>query len=121
MPYYSQGVYNTMAKVKDKKKANYVFPNILADFMSKVDMRTQLEASMMSMSLILIGMFVSIFYMGFYIAFPLWYKITLIINLVAGLVFISSFIITTFQQYQSYLNAVEFQNELKNVKGGLNK
>lgn len=107
-----------MAKVKKKEKGNYIFPNILAEVMSKVDMRTQLEASMMSMTLILLGMVVSIFYMGFYVPFPMWYKIVLIINLLAGLVFLSSFIITTFQQYKSYLDAIEFQKELK---GGAHK
>jgi hypothetical protein len=100
----------------EKKKANYVFPNILASAMSKVDMRTQLEASMLSMVFILAGMMVTIFYMAVYIAFPLWYKIVIIINLLAGLVFISSFIVTTFQQYQSYLDAVGFQEELKGIK-----
>jgi len=97
----------------EKKKANYCFPNFLAQAMSKVDMRTQLEASLMSMTLILIGMVISIFYFIFYVSFVLWYKIVLIINLLAGLIFISSFIITTFQQYQSYLSAIGFQEELK--------
>ena len=103
-------------KMDKKKKPTYVFPNILAEFMGKVDMRTQLEASMLSMSFILAGMIVSGFYLSIYISFPLWYKITLIINILAGIVFISSFIITTFQQYQSYLGAIQFQNELKGVK-----
>ena len=99
-----------------KEKHNYIFPNFVGNVMAKIDMRTQLEASMMSMTLILIGLILTTFYMIFYVTFPLWYKITVVINLLAGMGFISSNLITTFQQYQSYLNAVEFQKELK---GGL--
>ena len=105
-----------MVKMKKKGKGNYIFPDFLGQAMSKIDMRTQLEASMMSMTLILAGMIVTIFYMAFYVELPTWYKVTLVINLLAGLLFISSFIVTTFQQYKSYLNAIEFQNEV--MKGG---
>lgn len=102
----------------EKKKPNYFFPNFLGEIMSKLDMRVQLESSMMSMTLILLGMLTSVIYFVIYYSFPLWYKIVLVINGLAGIVFISSFIVTTFQSYQSYLAAVEFQEELKDVKGG---
>lgn len=102
-----------MAKIKNK----YFFPNFLANAMSKVDMRTQLEASMMSMTLIMIGMLISVVYFIFFFNFALWYRIVLAINGIAGFIFLSSFLITTFQQYQSYLQAIEFQKELK---GGQN-
>jgi hypothetical protein len=102
-------------------KNNYFFPDFLGDFMRKIDMRTQLEASMMSMTLILIGMLVSVFYFVVYFDFALWYKIVLVINGLAGFVFLSSFLVTAFQQYQSYLTAIEFQQETKHMKGGMQK
>lgn len=97
----------------DKKTYNYCFPNFLGQAMSKIDMRTQLEASLLSMSFILLGMGISIVYFVVYFTFPLWYKIVLVINGLAGVVFLTSFLITTFQSYQSYLNAIEFQKELR--------
>lgn len=102
-------VENATMKSTSKKKPSYIFPNILGEIMSKVDIRVQLEASMMSMTLMMIGLIISGFYVSFYIDFPLWYRITLIINILAGIVFMSSFIITTFQQYQNVLEVRDFQ------------
>ena len=96
-----------------KVKHKYIFPNFLANFMSKVDMRTQYEASMMSMTLMMCGMFITAFYLGFYTDFPLWYKITIVLNLLAAFVFMSSFVVTTYQQYQSYMDVVEYQKDKK--------
>ena len=97
----------------EKQKHNYIFPDIIGRAMAKIDLRTQLEASLLSMVLILIGLVLTTFYIIFYVAFPLWYKIIVVINLIAGFGFISSNLITTYQSYNSYLNAVEFQHELK--------
>jgi len=99
-------------------KHTYIFPDFMAKIMSRIDMKTQLEGSMMSMALILIGLTLTTFYILFYVTFPLWYKITVVINLIAGFGFISSNLIMVFQQYRSYLDAVEFQQQLK-LKGGL--
>ena len=104
-------------KLEEKKKPAYIFGDVLGTLMSKVDLRTQLESSMMSLSLMLIGLIVTGFYLVIYINFPLWYKIMLVINLLAGLVFFSSNLITQFQQYQNYMEVVEFN---KTMKGGLN-
>ena len=82
--------------------------------MSKVDLRTQFEAGLMSMSLMMIGLIVTGFYIVIYINFPLWYKIFLCINLLAGLVFFWSNLITQFQQYQNYMQVQDFKKiELK--------
>lgn len=93
--------------------ATYIFPDILAKTMSKIDLRTQLEASMMSMSLMMIGLFITALYIGFYASFPIWYKVVLEINFLAGLIFMMSFLITTFQQYQNYMEVAVFQEDLK--------
>ena len=98
-----------------EKKPTYIFGNILGNFMSKIDLRTQLEASMMSMTLILVGLAISTFYMAVYVNFPLWYKITLVVNLLAAFVFLSSNLITTYQQYQNYMQIVEFNKSCKEV------
>lgn len=99
----------------EKIKNKYIFPNVLAKVMSKLDMRVQLEASMLSMTFILVGMLISVWYIIAYISFPLWYKIVIVINGLAGIVFLSSFIITTFQSYKSYLDASDFQKEMEKM------
>jgi len=98
-----------MDKVEEKKVSGYVFPDILAQAMSRVDMRTQMEASMLSMCFMGIGLVITIIYVLVYLDFRLWYKIVLVINGLAGAVFMWSYLVTTFQQYQSYLAAIEFQ------------
>ena|SRR3990167_5522646 len=99
----------------DKVKNKYIFPNFLAQAMSKVSMQVQLEASMMSSALIFIGMILTIIYFSFFINFALWYKITIVVNMIAGMIFMSSNLITTFQQYRSYLEAQEFQKQINNI------
>jgi len=44
-------------------------------------------------------------------------KIMIGINSAAGFIFLSSFLITTFQQYQSYMDAQEFQKEFSLGEG----
>lgn len=101
-----------MVKVK-KEKHKYIFPNFLARAMSKVNIQVQYEASMMSASLILIGLILTLLYFILYFHPPLWYKIALIVNLIAGFIFLSSVLITTFHQYRTLMEALEFQREMK--------
>ena len=109
-------------KHQEKSKDNYVFPSPLAKMMEKVNLRTQYEATMMSVLFILVGLTISVVYMFLYVELILWYKITLIVNLIAAMIFLSSSLITSFQQYKSYLRAMKFQNkeeeDQKEMKGG---
>lgn len=95
--------------------SNYIFGDVLGNLMSKVDLKTQYEASMMSMTLMMAGLIVTAVYVWIYIDFPLWYKIVLEINFICGFVFMWSFLVTTLQQYKNYIGAREFQ---QNMKGG---
>ncbi len=104
---------------KTKTKSNnpkYIFPDFLAKAMSKVDLRTQYEASMLSMSLMSMGLIVSVFYFIFYVQLVIWYKTFLIINLLAGMMFMWSYLITTYQQYRTYMIAMNFQKEIEGGK-----
>jgi len=106
---------NKMEKT-DKIKHNYIFPDILSKAMAKLPLSVQYEASMMSMSLMVLGLITTTIYLTFYTTFVLWYKIFLIINCLAGIVFMLSFLITTFQQYQNYMEVKEFQEQIKEDK-----
>ena len=102
-------------KIKNESSSSYIFPKFMADAMSKVDLRLQYESGMMSMSLMAIGLVISVIYMCIYVDLKLWYKIFLGINGLAGLVFIAGYIITTYQQYKTYLGVVNFQKEMINI------
>ena len=108
-----------MPKNNKAKKHNYIFPDILARAMAKVDQRTQYEASMMSMSLMGVGLVLTMSYLIIYFEFPIWYKVILGINALAGRVFMWSYIVTTFQQYKNYMDVVDFQKQENEMKGGL--
>lgn len=98
-------------------KHNYIFPDILAKSMAKVDVRTQYEAGMLSMALMMIGLLVTGFYLVAYTELALWYKIFLCINIFAGLVFFWSNLVTQYQQYLNYMEVNDFQMKL--LKGGI--
>jgi hypothetical protein len=95
------------------QQAKYVFPNIMAKAMAKIDMRTQYEASMLSLCFILVGLLTSVVYFVFYLNFATWYKVILVINGLAGFVFLSSHLVTTYQQYKNYMEIVIFQKQMK--------
>ena len=93
---------------KPKEKFKFVFPNAMAKMMKDVPMRTQLESSMISMSLILVSLTLMAIYFLFFGSGTIPFKILLIVNLFAGFLFISSFLLTTYQQYISYMQMMGF-------------
>jgi len=99
----------------NEQKSNYIFPNFLANLMSKVDQRTQYESSMLSMTFMAVGIIVTAVYMTFYTNFALWYKIFLDLNFLAGLLFMSSYLVTTFAQYQTLMSVLKFQEEVQKL------
>jgi len=100
--------------MNDKKeggriKHRYIFPNPLARMMKKVDDKTNYESSMMSMTLLLIGMILMGAYTLIYLDQSVVFKVLVAINLIAGFLFMYSFLVTTYQQYYSYMDAMEIQ------------
>ena len=109
-------------KEKDTSNPKYIFPNFLAKAMSKVDMRTQYEASMLSMTFILFGIIATSIYFVITLDLATWYKVFLVLNALAGFLFISSFLITTYQQYKTYMIAYNFQKQTEGgEEDGINK
>lgn len=86
-----------------KEPLSFVFPNIMAKVMKKIDMRSQLEASLLSMTMIIIGMFLMAVYLLFFGNLTIVYKCLILFNLFCAFIFISSFLVTTYQQYLSYM------------------
>jgi len=103
---------------KDKR---YIFPDIMAEMMKKVDTRVQMEASLMSMVFILLGLIVMAVYMIGFTEFATFMKVMVGINTVAGFIFLWSYLVTTYQQYLSYLDASELMGSegisLEEIRG----
>ncbi len=119
-----------------KKEHNYCIPSPMASFMKKIDDRTQMEASLLSMFFLLIGILVfGVYFVGFS-DFSLIAKIMTGFNTICGFIFLFSYLVTTFQQYQALMETQaivgQFGTEdpfpttakeihLKRMKGGLDK
>jgi hypothetical protein len=97
-----------LEQLEKPKVPRYIFGDLLGTAMSKVDLRVQYESTMLSISLMLIGMILTGIYLTIYFEFALWYKIVLVINILAGIVFMTSNLITTYQQFVNYMTALEF-------------
>ena len=96
----------------NKDDKNYVFPNPMAKLMASIDQRTQYEANMMSVLFILIGLLVMGGYAIFFSELSLFMKIMISVNTVAGFMFLFSNLVTTYQQYVSYLEALDVLTEV---------
>ena len=86
--------------------------SMIGKMMSGLSTQYQMEASMISLVIILIGMILLAVYTIFFIDLTLFMKIMLGINAVAGFVFLSSFFVTQYQQYLSFMAAQQIQEEL---------
>jgi len=93
---------------KPKEKHRYVLPNFLAKAMSKVDMRAQMQASILSQFLLIIGLTFMVIFMIISTQTTGLYKFIVIFNLLCGFVLISSYLITTYEQYKSYSESMGF-------------
>jgi len=94
-----------------KTHGNYVIPKKIAVSMKNISPRTQYEAAMLSMIFIILGLIVMAIYMPFQQGLSLFLKIFLPFNSLCGVFLLSSFLVTTFQQYQSYLAVMGLMEE----------
>lgn len=84
----------------------YIFPKALAKRMAVAPMQMQLEAGMLSTSLLMCGLIFMGIYMGFFMEQSLPFKIGVIFNLVCGFFLMGSQVVTMFQQYQYHLETM---------------
>jgi hypothetical protein len=87
-------------------KNTYIFPKGLAKRMAIAPMQMQLEAGMLSTSLLMLGMLFMMIYMGFFMEQSLIFKIGVVFNLICGFVLMGSQVVTMFQQYQYHLETM---------------
>ena len=100
----------------EKTKNRYIFPNWLAKTMNNVSFRTQNEASLLSQFLLIIGMILMVIYIVIYGGQSIGYKILLVVNMLCGIVFMGSYIVTTYQQYKSYMDTMGIDSDYEKQK-----
>jgi len=98
---------------KRNETGNYVFPKSIAGAMKNISQRTQYEASMMAMIFIMFGLIFMLIYLPFFTQTSILLKIGTIVNCLAGFVFLGSMLVTTFQQYISYLGIMGIIEEVE--------
>jgi len=91
---------------------SYVFPDVLSNIMKKVDMRTQYEASLLSISFILMGLIAMAIYTVTFMDVGGWAKFMITFNMFWGFIFLTSFLVTNYQQYVAYLQTAKLMDEL---------
>ena len=92
-------------------KPKFIFPNLIAKGMANLTTQYQMEASMLSLVIILIGMIIIAVYTIFFLELNLFMNIMIGINAVAGFVFLTSFLVTQYQQYLSFMISQKFKEE----------
>ena len=97
----------TADKVTSKHK--YIFPNFMAKAMANVDPKTQYESAMLSSALILIGIIATSIMMVFFMDLSVTYKVLIALNCIGGFLYISSSLVTVYQQYANYCDIMEIQ------------
>lgn len=95
-------------KNKEENKHKFIFPNIMANAMKNVTMRAQLEGALLSTSLIMSSITLMAFYLMLFAEGSGAYKTLIFINLVCAFLFISSNLVTTYQQYVSHMEMMGY-------------
>ena len=85
---------------------NYIFPKKAAKVMSKISPRIQYEAAMLSLVFIILGLIGMSIYIAAFSGTRVFMKIFISFNALCGVVLMLSYLVTTFQQYKSYLMAM---------------
>ncbi|MGC9309866.1 MAG: hypothetical protein ACP5D2_04195, partial [Candidatus Nanoarchaeia archaeon] len=103
---------------KEKEKLTYIFPKAVAKKMKKIDQRTQMEASMMSMTLLLIGLIIVAAQQVMYGDFSWAVKGVIVFNILCGIVLIGSQVVTQYQQYVHHMMVmgIDPREEKKRLK-----
>lgn len=123
-------VAHIFTKIRNKKKKvqgepnSFIFPDKMAKSMKEVDMAIQYEASLLSMSFLLIGMIAFSIYMIFFTDFGWTFKGFYIFNSACGFVLMYFYLVTNYQQYIAYMQAKNIMNDYaaptNDLKGGIN-
>lgn len=89
----------------------YVYPKKIAKFINNISQRVQYEASILSLTFILLGLLFFLFYIPIATDLSLPLKIGTAFNTFFGIILLGSHLATVMQQYITYLQVVNILNE----------
>lgn len=95
-----------------QEEYSYALPDVLAKIMKRVDMRTQYESSILSMFFMLLGLLTFSIYIVFISDFELYFKILTAANSFFGMIFMFSYLVTTYQQYVNHMETTKAIGDL---------
>jgi len=102
---------------KPKEKYKFIFPNAMAKMMAKVNMRTQMESSLLSQGLLLIGLTImAVLMLWTSSTRSVFSTIMIVFNLCAAWLLMSSYLVTTYQQYANYMDAAGYDPQAEKAK-----
>lgn len=112
----------TINEQEKPKKSNFIFGDLFGRWMSNISLRTQYEGTMLGCTFILLALIWFIINWIFFSPVMTWgWKVFYIANALCGMMILWSQVITTFQQYQSFMEISAVTNLIKNEKGGREK
>jgi hypothetical protein len=97
------------------EEKNYVFGDVVGGIMAKTTPKFQMEASMMSVVMLMIGILLTGVYVCFFTDFGLFFKILTGVNTFFGVLLMYSNLVGLFQGYQSMMEVMDIQKAI----GGL--
>ena len=86
-----------------QEKHSYSLPDTMAKIMKNVDLQTQYESAILSSFLIMVGILSMAIYFIFFYPVGTVFKILTGMNSIFGLMFMSSNLVTVYQQYVIYM------------------
>lgn len=100
-------IINIVVKLKNRKSPevndnSFILPKGVANKMNKVDMGIQYEASILSLSFLIVGMILFSVYFIFFTGYDWAFKAFYLFNSICGIVLMISMLVSNYQQYVSY-------------------
>jgi len=111
---------NIVIKLKNRKKKDnddFIFPTKVAETMKTIDIATQYEASILSLSCLIIGMLLFIIYVLFIAPYSWIMKIFIAFNTICGIGLMASMLVTNYQQLMAHRESTKMLGELANQFG----
>lgn len=81
---------------------DYIFPNFIAKALRKPSMKTQMEATMVGLVMMLITSLGTSGYIVFFSSWPVFFKVISVISEIGIVLFMGSFLVTSYMQYHAY-------------------
>jgi len=114
-------IVNVIVKFRKRKQdekqgitdnTDFIFPKEVAKKMKEINIATQYEASILSMSFLIIGALLFVIYTVFFTTYYWLMKVFICFNSVCAIILMTSTLITTYQQFVAHKESTNMMNLL---------